>query len=105
MPNKKPNSEEAVFIIMQEYSTKKGYSFSDTQLRFMAENCYLYFESRGWGGIKYWPAVAMKWCLNEKGSYAKRNEGKYDKKTITYKKPKPHGQSIRDRILEDEYEN
>ena len=97
MPNKKPNSEEDVFTVMQEYSQKKGYSFSDNQLRFMAENCYLYFESRGWGGIKYWPAVAMKWCLNEKG--------KYDKKTTTYKKPKPHGQSVRDRILEGEHEN
>ena len=92
----KPNSEEDVFLIMQEYSQKKGYSFSDHQLRFMAENCYLYFESRGWGGIKYWPAVAMKWILNERG--------KFNKQSISYNKPKPNGPSIRDKILEQENE-
>ena len=104
MPNNKPNSEEDVFRVMQEYSKKKGYSFSDNQLRFMAENCYLYFESRGWGGIKYWPAVAMKWILNERGSYAKRNEGKFNKQSTSYNKPKPNGPSIRDKILEQENE-
>ena len=104
MPNKKPNSEEDIFTVMQEYSQKKGYLFSDAQLKFLAENCYLYFESRGWGGIKYWPAVAMKWILNERGSYAKRNEGKFNKGVTSYNKPKPNGPSIRDKILEQENE-
>jgi len=33
----KPHSEEEVFTVMKDYSDKKGYSFTDTQLRFMAE--------------------------------------------------------------------
>ena len=91
----KPSSEKEVFIVMQEYSQKKGYLFSDTQLKFMAENCFLYFESRGWASIKYWPAVAMKWILNEKG--------KFNKQTTIYKKPS-NGKSVRDKIMEQENE-
>jgi len=90
----KPNSEEEVFDIMKVYCQKKGYSFSDTQLRFMAENCYLLYESRGWCGTTYWPPLVMKWVLNERG--------KFNKKTVNYTKPKPSGQSVRDKILEQE---
>lgn len=94
MPNNKPNFEEDVFLVMQEYSKKKGYSFSDTQLRFFAENCYLLYESKGWCGTKYWPPLAMKWILNEKG--------KFNKNSVSYSKPKPSGQSVRDKILGQE---
>lgn len=102
MPKSKPESEADVFLVMQEYSKKKGYSFTDTQLRFMAENCYLLYESKGWCGTTYWPPLAMKWLLNEKG--------KFGKEIISYKKPKPHqssyakrqGKSVRDEILERE---
>lgn len=94
----KPNSDTEVLDVMQEYSKKKGYSFSDTQLRFMAENCYLFYESKGWCGTKYWPPLAMKWVLNERG--------KFDKKAVSYKKPKPKykGKSPRERIMEQENE-
>ena len=94
MKANKPNSDEEVFVVMQEYCKKKGYSFSDTQLRFMAENCYLLYESKGWYGVKYWPPLAMKWVLNERG--------KFDKKIVSSKKPKPRGQSVRDKLLEQE---
>jgi len=90
----KPESEEEVFTIMKEYSQKKGYSFTDTQLRFMAENCYLLYESKGWYGVKYWPPLAMKWVLNERG--------KFNKGVTKYKKLKPQGKSVRDKIMEQE---
>lgn len=100
----KPESEEEVFSVMKEYCQKKGYSFSDTQLRFFAENCYLLYESKGWKGITYWPPLAMKWVLNEAKptSYAKR--GKFNKKVVSYKKSKPQGKSVRDKIMEQEDE-
>lgn len=90
----KPNSEEEVFSVMKVYCQKKGYSFSDTQLKFFAENCYLLYESKGWCGVKYWPPLAMKWILNEKS--------KFNKGAISYKKPKPRGKSVRDILMEKE---
>jgi len=90
----KPNSEEEVFNVIYEYSKKKGYSFTDTQLRFMAENCFLFWEGRKWDKVSYWPAVCMRWVLNERG--------KFNKEVSTYKKPKPQGKSVRDTILEQE---
>lgn len=92
--NNKPNSEEEVFDVMKDYCKKKGYLFSDAQLRFMAENCYLLYESKGWCGTTYWPPLAMKWVLNERG--------KFDKKTMSSKKSKPQGQSVRDKIMRQE---
>lgn len=94
--NNKPNSDEEVFVVMQDYCKKKGYLFSDAQLRFMAENCYLLYESKGWCGVKYWPPLAMKWVLNEMG--------KFSKKAPKYKKSKPSGKSVRDKIMESEAE-
>jgi len=90
----KPHSEEEVFEVMKEYAKKKGYSFTDTQLRFIAENCYLSYESKEWCGTKYWPPLVMKWLLNERG--------KFNKVVTAYTKPK--GKSVRDVILEREYE-
>ena len=92
----KPHSEEEVFTVMRDYCKKKGYLFSDTKLKFIAENCYLLYESKGWEGVKYWPPLAMKWVLNERG--------KFNKSTVSFKKPKPSGLSIRDTILEQENE-
>ena len=90
----KPNSEEEVFTVMKDYSEKKGYSFTDTQLRFIAENCYLSYESKGWCGTTYWPPLVMKWLLNERG--------KFNKGVSTYKKLKPQDKSVRDILLEQE---
>lgn len=90
----KPQSEEEVFGVMKDYSEKKGFSFTDSKLRYLAENCYFYFESRGWEKIKYWPPLAMKWILNERG--------KFNKKAVSYKKLKPQGKSVRDKIMEQE---
>lgn len=90
----KPQSEEEVFAVMKDYSEKKGYLFTDIQLRFMAENCYLLYESKEWCSVRYWPPLAMKWVLNERG--------KFNKSVSTYKKPKPLGRSVRDKIMEQE---
>ena len=87
-----PNSAEEVFAVMKDYSEKKGYSFTDTQLRFIAENCFLSYESKEWCGTKYWPPLVMKWLLNERG--------KFNKGVSTYKKPQ--GKSVRDKIMEQE---
>lgn len=96
----RPESVDEVFEVMKKYSQKKGYQFTETQLRFMAENCYLLYESRGWCGVKYWPPLAMKWILNERGKFG----DKPDKKVVSYKKPKLHGKSVRDKIMEKEKE-
>lgn len=100
----KPNSEKEVFEVMREYSKKKGYSFSDTQLRFYAENCFLLYESKGWCNVKYWPALAMKWVLNEARPKSYAEIGKFNKGTTSYKKPKLQGKSIRQKIMESENE-
>lgn len=92
----KPQSEEDVFSVMKDYSIKKGYSFTDIQLRFMAENCYLFWEGRNWDKVSYWPAVCMRWVLNERG--------KFGKDIMSPKKPKPQGKSVRDKIMEQENE-
>ena len=99
----KPHSEEEVFSVMKDYCQKKKYLFSDAQLRFLAESCYLLYESRGWCGIKYWPAVAMKWVLTNVNSQQK---GKYDVRgTESYKgKMERKGKSIREKIMEQENE-
>lgn len=89
-----PNSVDDVFEVMKQYSEKKGFSFTDSKLRYLAENCYLYFESRGWEGIKYWPPLAMKWVLNERRGFSKETTG--------YKKPTTKGKSVRDKIMEQE---
>lgn len=91
----KPNSEEEVFSVMKDYCQKKGYSFSDTQLRFFAENCYLLYESKSWYGVKYWPPLAMKWCLNNLHKQFKQSYSKNNNKEI-------RGKTVRQRILEEQ---
>ena len=94
MKSNRPKSVDDVFDVMKDYCQKKKYLFSDVQLRFLAENCYLLYESKSWYGVKYWPPLAMKWVLNERG--------KFNKETIKYKKPKAQGKSVRDKIMERE---
>ena len=99
----KPDSDEDVLREMKKYCQSKGYTFSNGQLKYMAESCYLLYESRGWCGIKYWPAVAMKWVLTNVNSQQK---GKYDVRwTESYKgKMERKGKSIREKIMEQENE-
>lgn len=101
--NSKPNSDTEVLEVMQKYCQRKGYTFSDGQLKYMAEGCYLLYESRGWEGVKYWPAVAMKWVLTNVYSQQK---GRYDVRgTAVYKgEMKLKGKSVRDKIMEQEDE-
>ena len=97
----KPESDTEVFEVMKKYCRDKGYTFGDGQLKYMAESCYLLFESRGWKGVTYWPAVAMKWVLTNVNSQQK---GKYDVRgTESYKgKTERKGKSIREKIMEQE---
>lgn len=85
----KPQSDKDVFSVMKNYCIDKGYTFSDSQLDYLAQSCYLYFESKSWDKIKYWPAVCMRWVLNN-----------LDKQCNA--KPKLQGKSVRDTILEQE---
>jgi hypothetical protein len=89
----KPKDEEAVFEVMQKYAQTKRYSFSEPQLRYHAEHCYLYYEGRGWQGCKYWPAWVMKWLLTQNKGVSKIQQ------------PKPsNGKTVRDLILEQEHD-
>jgi len=63
MRQSKPKSSEEVYQTMKDYCSTKQYNFSEKFLRFMAEDCYLFFESREWNQCKYWPALAMRWVL------------------------------------------
>lgn len=91
MPKSKPNSDTEVLEVMREYCRKKGYNFSNAQLDFMAQSCFLYFESKGWKSISYWPAVCMRWVLNN-----------LDKQSKPAYKSRPKGKSVHDIILEQE---
>ena len=89
----KPASDRDVFSVMEKYCQDKGYTFSDAQLDFFAQSCFLYFESKGWKGISYWPAVCMRWVLN---NLDKQYKDTYNPKL------KPKGRSVRDAIMERE---
>lgn len=89
----KPQSDEEVLLVMQEYCQKKGYTFSNSQLDYLAQSCFFCYESKGWKGTTYWPPLAMRWVLNNLDKQLKYNY-----------KSKPKGKSIRDTILEQENE-
>ena len=89
----KPNNEDEVLQAMKKYCLSKGYSFSGAKLRYLAENCYLLYESKGWCGTKYWPPLVMKYILNEWTKFGKEISG--------CKKPKTNkGKSVRQIIME-----
>lgn len=90
--NKKPKNSDELYAEMKRYSEKKGYKFSDYKLHFMAEDCFLFFEARQWNGVKFWPAVAYRWVLNNLKDQIKD-------------KPKSNNiKTLRDKILEQEDE-
>lgn len=91
-PNK-PNSDTEVLEVMKSYCKDKGYTFSDRQLDYLAQSCFLCYESKGWKGTTYWPPLAMRWVLNN-----------LDKQYKNTYKPKPEykGKSVRDKIMESE---
>lgn len=90
----KPESDKDVFREMKKYCQKKGYNFSDAQLDFFAQSCFLYFESKGWKSVSYWPAVCMRWVLNNLDKQTKFN----------YKAKQSRGKSVRQKIMEQENE-
>lgn len=97
----KPNSDADVLTVMKDYCEKKGYKFSNAQLDYMAQDCYFYYESKGWKNISYWPAVAMRWVLtNLKDQQIAKQSCSYAPKQ-NYR-PKQKGQSVRDKIMRQE---
>jgi len=85
----KPESVKEVTEVMRDYCNSKQFNISDFNLSYMAEEFVLTFEARGWAGIKYWPALAKKWVLNNSYKYTKS-------------KPKPSEQqknTTRDKLL------
>lgn len=84
----KPKNSDEVYQTMKDYCQTKQYNFSESYLRYMAEDCYLFFESKGWNSCKYWPPLAMRWVL--------RNTDKQ------IKKPKlVDGHTVRERLLDE----
>jgi hypothetical protein len=90
----KPKSEDEVLEVMQKYAQTKGYGFSDSQLRHIAENCYLHYEGLGWKNCKYWPPWVMKWLLNQNKGVSKTH---YPQQPIS-----PKEKSVRQIILDKE---
>ncbi len=97
----KPNSDTEVLEVMKSYCQDKGYTFSDVQLDVMAQSCYLLFESRGWKGITYWPAVVKRWILT---NLDKQSKSGYERGFPQHKGKMYKGKSVRDKILESEAE-
>ena len=85
----KPQSDTEVLDVMTKYCQDKGYTFSNTQLDFMAQSCFFCYESKGWKGVTYWPPLAMRWVLNNLDKQCKI-------------KPKLQDKSVRDTIMEQE---
>ena len=49
----KPDNSEQVYDVMKEYCKTKQYTFPDAYVRYMAEECFLTHESRGWKSILF----------------------------------------------------
>jgi len=96
MPSK-PKNSDAVYRTMRDYCSTKQFNLSDSELKIMAESCFLFFESKGWKGTTYWPPLAKRWVL-------------MNKKSSPIVKPVPtqppcKGESVRDRILRERESN
>ena len=95
MPSK-PKNADVVYQTMKDYSHTKEFSFSESELRYMAEDFFLFWEGRRWDKIKYWPAVAMKRVLNLNANRKPSPKHSPVKASGTQEKSK----SVRDKVLE-----
>ena len=96
MPSK-PKSSEDVYNEMNSYCKTKQFSYSDSEIRFMAEDCFLCFEGRGWNGVKYWPAIAKRWVLNNR-----RKPKTSSTWPVQGTQKESKGKTMRQKILEQE---
>ena len=62
----KPESENEVYEVMKSYCQKKNFYFSEEHLQYLAEECYLFYESKRWKDTAYWPPLAMRWVLTHR---------------------------------------
>ena len=91
MGKSQPDNIEQVIAVMKEYILKKKFTFSESQIEYMAEDFYLYFEGRSWDNIRYWPSVAMRWVLN--------SVTKFGSQPVQKEEPKSNEPTLRDKIL------
>lgn len=99
MPSK-PKDYNEVKEVMLKYCKEKQFNFTDKEIDFMAENCYLTFESKEWKGISFWPAIAKRWVLNNKPKKS-QTQGWFNVIHSSDKSNKPKsGKTVRDIILE-----
>jgi len=92
----RPQSSDDVKQIMKEYISKKKFTFSEMTIEYMAEACFLHFSSKDWAGVSYWPAVAMKWVLN--------NATKFGCQPMRVEEKPKQGETLRDKILKEQQE-
>ena len=93
----RPKNSDAVYRTMRDYCSTKQFNLSDSELKVMAELCFLFYESKGWKGTTYWPPLAMRWVLmNKKSNPAVKH--------IPSQSP-CKGESVRDRILREREHN
>lgn len=69
-----PQSSEEVRKVMKDYILQKKFNLSESAIEYIAEDCFLHFSSKEWAGVKYWPAVAMRWVLNNVTKFGERIE-------------------------------
>ena len=86
----RPKDSCEVFYEMERYAKKKGYDLSIVTLDYLADDCFLLHESRGWAGCKFWPALAMRHVLNYVHGYGKEIKSKSE--------PKKDGLTAREKI-------
>lgn len=88
----RPNDDCEVSQVIKDYIASKGWYVNSRDLTYLAEDCLLFWESRGWAGVKYWPAVVKRWVLTEQ----RRKNSLIKTKSPAYK---PKGNTVRDKIL------
>ena len=96
----KPENSETVFTVMVDYCKTKQFNLPDAEIRFMAEDCFLFFESKGWKDTKYWPALAMRWCLTSMNKIKSKGPGVPYKARNESKPIHTVGKTVRQTILE-----
>ena len=94
-----PKSCEEVFDVMKQYNKEKEFNIPEVTLRYLAEDAFLFWESRNWEKVTYWPAVIKRWVLTS------RTKSNPIVKPIPFQSP-CKGESVRDRLLRerDSYE-
>ena len=64
-----PESWRMVLTVMEKYCLDKRFDIRKCDLDLIAESCFQHYEGIGWMSgkqpVRFWPAVAKKWLLQE----------------------------------------